>query len=88
MSPEDTARLGAIRSKVLANPAYPSTPAEIEELRGAVAILRADRVSASHASTRSRTAKAEAAKPVNTADILAGLKAAGQKLASGPIEGA
>lgn len=79
MTPENTARLQALRQKSLAG------SATIEELREAVAILRADRISASHASTTSRTAKAAAAAPVDTGNVLANLRALGNKLASGPV---
>jgi hypothetical protein len=79
MTPENTARLQAIRQKSLTG------TATIEELREGVRILCDDRVSASRASTTSRTAKAAAAAPVDTGSVLANLRAMGQKLASGPV---
>lgn len=79
MNVEQTARLQAISRKAIEGTATP------EELREGVSILRSDRVAASHASTTSRTAKAAAAKPLDTGALLADLKALGQKLASGPV---
>lgn len=76
---EQTARLEAIRAKSLAG------TATMDELKEGVTILRADRVAASHASTKSKTAKAEAAAPVDAGAILANLKAIGAKLSSGPV---
>lgn len=84
MTPEQTAQLQSTRQKVLADPTWANTPEGRGELTAAIAILRADRVGASTASTASRSAKAAAAKPVDTASVLAGLKALGANLASTP----
>lgn len=81
MTPEDTARIQAVRAKVLADPAFSSTPEGMAALKEAITILRADRVGASTASVKSRTAKAEAAKPVDTGALLADLKSLGAKIA-------
>jgi hypothetical protein len=88
MTPEDTARLQATRAKVLADPNWSNTPEGRAELTQAIAILRADRVGASIGSSKARTAKAEAAKPVDTGAVLANLKALGTNLASGVVKGA
>jgi hypothetical protein len=88
MTPEDTARIQATRAKVLADPAWSNTPEGRAELTQAIAILRSDRVSASIGSSASRTARAEAAKPVDTGAVLANLKALGAGLASGVVKGA
>jgi hypothetical protein len=79
LSAEKTARLMALRARTLAG------QATLDELREGIAILREDRVSASIASTTSRTSKAAAKAPVDTAAALANLKALGQKLQSGPV---
>lgn len=78
-SPETTARLEAIRAKVLAG-----TDTR-EDLAEGLRILREDRVGAQHASTNSKTRKADAAAPVNVANALADLKAIGAKLMSEPV---
>lgn len=75
MSPENTARLQAVRTKVLQDPNFHLTPEGRTELTEAISILRSDRVSASAGSTKTRTAKAEAAKPIDTGALLAKLKA-------------
>ena len=79
MSAEHTARLQHLRGLAL------SGKASTEELREGLAILRQDRVAAQAASTTSRTKKAEAAAPVDTAALLSNLKLIGQKLSSGPV---
>lgn len=71
-SPEETAEIEAIRRKCLAGE---ETDADIE--RG-LAILRQNRIAAQTGSTTARTTKAAAAAPVNTAAVLAGLRALGK----------
>lgn len=79
LSPENTARLQAIRAKVLAG------TDTLEDNKEGLAILRQDRISAQVGSTKSRTAKAEAKAPIDTGALLAGLSAAKDKLSSGPV---
>ena len=79
LSPENTARLLALRQKAIAG------TATRDELREGIVILRQDRVAAQAASTASKTAKAKAAAPVDTTAILANLKQLGAKLQSGPV---
>jgi hypothetical protein len=79
LSAEDSARLMALRSKTLAG------TASMDELREGIAILRKDRVSASAASGAAKTAKAAAKAPVDVGAALAGLKALGARLQSGPV---
>jgi hypothetical protein len=79
MNLEQTARIQAIRQRALRG------EATREELKEGIAILRGDRISAQIASTTSRTAKAAAAAPVDTGAVLAGLRALGAKLNSGPV---
>lgn len=78
-SPEATARLEAIRAKVLAG------TASKDDLLEGIGIIRQDRARAQVASTKSRSEKAAAAAPVDTGKILADLKALGAKLQSGPV---
>jgi hypothetical protein len=78
-SAETTARLEAIRAKVLAG-----TDTR-EDLAEGLRILREDRVGAQIASTSSRSKKAADAAPVDAAAALAGLRALGTKLMSGPV---
>lgn len=82
LSAENTARLQTFQAKALAGTITP------DEEREAITILRQDRIAAQIGSTKSRSAKAEAARPVDADAVLAGLKALGAKLASGPVEGA
>jgi hypothetical protein len=79
LSLEATARLQAIRQAVLSG----TSTREME--KEGIMILRQDRQAAQVSSTKSRTAKAEAARPVDTAAALANLKALGAKLMSGPV---
>lgn len=79
MSAEDTARLMTLRGKALRG------EATIEELKEGLQILRAGRVAAQTASTKSRTTKAAANAPVDTASVLAGLKGLADKLSTGPV---
>ncbi len=64
---EQTARLEYLRGRAIRGEATRE-----EELEG-IEILRGDRIAAQVASTKARTAKAEAAKPVDTKALLAGL---------------
>lgn len=79
LSAENTARLQAIRGKVLAG------TDTLEDVQEGIRILRADRVTAQSVSSTSRTKKAEAAAVVDPASVLAGLRALGTKLSSGPV---
>ncbi len=79
LSPENSARLMALRQKAIAG------TATLEELKDGISILRGDRVAAQHASTTSRTSKAAAAAPVDTGSILADLASIKTKLSSGPV---
>lgn len=79
LSHENTLRLQQLQAKVIAG------THTLEELRDGVSILRADRVAAQVASTTSRTKAAAEKKVVNPTDVLAGLKALGDKLKSGPV---
>lgn len=77
--PETTARLLSLRQKALANTATD------DELKEGLALLRQGRAAAQAGSTKSRTAKAEAAAPVDTASVLANLQNLGKQLMSGPV---
>lgn len=68
LTAEQTTRLEIIRGKMLRD------QATLEEEMEAFKILQTDRIGAQVASTKARTAKAEAGRPVDTAAILAGLK--------------
>ena len=79
LTPENTARLQQLQQKVLAG------THTLDELKEGVAILRSDRIAAQAASTTSRTKAAAAKVVIDPVSVLAGLKALGQKLASGPV---
>ena len=79
LTPENSARLQALRAKQLAGTITKN------ELKEGVAIMRADRVAAQAASTTSRTKAAEDRKVVDPTAVLANLRALGNKLASGPV---
>ena len=79
LSPENTLRLQTLQAKVIAN------THTLEELKEGVSILRADRVGAQIASTKTKTTAAAERKVVNPARLLADLKALGAKLASGNV---
>jgi hypothetical protein len=81
LSVENTARLQAFQAKSLQG------TLTIDEQREAIAIIRQDRMAAQTSSTTSRTAKAEAAKPIDAGALLSKLKLLGAKLATGPVEG-
>ena len=76
LTAEASARIAQIRAKVLAG------THTLEELKEGIAILRQDRQVAAAGATKSRAAKAAAAAPVNTSNILADLKAKGANLLS------
>lgn len=67
LSLENSQRLEQIRAKILRG------DVTREEEMEAFTVLRQDRVSASTASTKARTAKAEAARPVDTKALLANI---------------
>jgi len=79
LTPESTQRLQILQAKVIAG------THTLEELKEGITILRADRVGAQVASTKSRSAAAVSKQVVNPANLLADLKALGAKLASGPV---
>lgn len=79
LSPEQTLRMQQIQAKVLAG------THTIDELKEGVGILRGDRVAAQASSTTARTKAAADKKVVDPTAVLAGLKALGAKLASGPV---
>ena len=78
LTPENPARLQALRQKQLANTITK------DELKEGLAILRQDRVAAQASSTASKTKAAAERVVVDPTAVLANLKAIGQKLASGP----
>lgn len=77
LSAEDTARLLVIQRHVLAG------TDTIEMVKEGVRIMRQDRVGAQIASTKSKTAKAAAAAPVDAGAVLAGLQNFAAKLNQG-----
>lgn len=79
LTAEQTMRLQAIQAKVLAN------THTREELKEGIQILRGDRIAAQFASTASKTKAAADKKVINPANLLADLKALGEKLKSGPV---
>jgi hypothetical protein len=79
LTAEQTQRIQILQAKVLAG-----THTK-DDLKEGIAILRQDRVGAQIASTKAKTANAEAKKVVNPATLLADLKALGAKLQSGPV---
>lgn len=79
LSPENTARLQQLQQKVLAG------NHTLDELKEGIAILRSDRIAAQASSTTSRTKTAAAKVVIDPASVLAGLKALGAKLQSGPV---
>ena len=79
LSPENTVRLQTLQAKVIAG------THTLDELKEGISILRADRVGAQIASSKTKTAAAAERKVVNPANLLADLKALGAKLASGPV---
>lgn len=81
LSPEDTARFQALQTKALAG------TITLAEQMEAVTILRQNRLSAQIGSTKARSAKAEAARPIDTDALLANLRSLGAKLTAGPVEG-
>lgn len=82
LSLEQSQRLEYLRSRMLAD------QITREEELEAFTILRQDRVSASIASAKSRTAKAEAARPVDTKSLLASIGQAVHKRPEGPAPAA
>lgn len=79
ISTADTVILQQLQAKVLAN------THTLEELREGVRILRADRVGAQATSTTSRGKAAADKKVIDPTAVLAGLKALGAKLQTGPV---
>ncbi|MGD9674524.1 MAG: hypothetical protein AB7U98_13710 [Candidatus Nitrosocosmicus sp.] len=74
LTPEETMRVEILRRKAL------DGTITIEEQREAIVMLRQGRVGAQIGSTASRTKKAEAKAPVDTAALLKGLMAGQVKL--------
>lgn len=79
LTPENTARLQAIQAKVLAG------GASLDDLKEGIQIMRQDRVAAQHSSTASKTKAAAEKKIIDPTEVLANLKALGQKLQAGPV---
>lgn len=74
LTPDDTIRVEILRRKAL------DGTITIEEQREVIVLLRQGRVGAQIGSTASRTKKAEAKAPVDTAALLKGLMAGQVKL--------